>query len=73
MSADRIAELIERLSPDSRAVVERLIEMRAAKGPAARPAPGVNLLDVPRVDGPGRSGEDIDRQIREERASWAER
>jgi hypothetical protein len=73
MSADQLAELIGRLPPDSRAVVERLIAMLVAGGSAVRTVPGSHLLDVPRVDGPGRSGDEIDRQIREERASWGER
>ncbi|NMC70369.1 MAG: hypothetical protein GYA57_09930 [Myxococcales bacterium] len=73
MSADQLAELIERLPPDSRAVVERLVAMLAAGRPAPPPGPAGHLLDVPRVDGPGRPDDEIDRRIREERDSWADR
>jgi hypothetical protein len=73
MSGEQLVELIEKLAPESRAVVERLIEVLAAKESAFVEVPRAHFLDVRCLSGAGRTADEIVLNIRDERSSWQDR
>ncbi len=73
MSAEELAEMIGRLPLDRRLLVEKLVETLGARDSSAGSRPQRHVLDIRCVSGTGRSSKDINRQIRQERDSWADR